>query len=293
MRRTALRFTVAVLAGGGLSGAACGPDVPGLAVDARDDVDAPGVPDGGQGTPDAFVIPDAADAGVPFFGKVYANSYQNLYAVDPDTLAVTLIGAFGWPSGPEGDMMTDIAVDHLGNIVGISWGALYAVDKDTAECTYLTTVTGDTFNALSFVPADAIEPGSDEILVASGWNGTLYQLDVATGEAVLLGDYGGIVESSGDIVSVDGFGTVATVKNGSTNDYLARIDMTTGEATMIGTTGIPDIWGIGFWKGQVFGFVATNEFVLIDVDTGESTLIWDGPENWAGAGVTTAAPIIP
>jgi len=39
--------------------------------------------------------------------------------------------------------------------------------------------------------------------------------------------------------------------------------------------------------------VVINEFVLIDVDTGATTFVWDGPENWAGAGVTTAAPIIP
>ncbi len=83
------------------------------------------------------------------------------------------------------------------------------------------------------------------------------------------------------------------MKAGSTNDYLARIDVKTGEATLIGTTGIPDIWGIGFWRGKVFGFVATNEFVLIDVETGAAEFISDGPENWAGAGVTTSAPIIP
>jgi hypothetical protein len=275
-------------------GAACGPDIPEVVSDAGGGADAPSAADAPSGAADAPPLPDAGpDAGIPFFGKVYAHSYQNLYGVDPDTLAVTLIGPFGWPTGPDSDMMTDIAVDHDGNIFGVSWGAVYAVDKDTAACTFLAPLMGEQFNGLSFLPAGSIDPTDAEILVGTGLSGTLWRIDPATGMSEMIGDYGGIVESSGDLVSVEGFGTVATVKNGSTNDYLARIDETTGVATMIGTTGIPDIWGIGFWAGKVFGFVATNEFVLIDVDTGETMFIYDGPENWAGAGVTTAAPIIP
>src|SRR5690242_7789266 len=63
----------------------------------------------------------------PFFGHIYAHSYQHLYAVDPDTLDVTLIGTFDWPSGPGSDMMTDIAVDKDDNIVGVSFGELWAI----------------------------------------------------------------------------------------------------------------------------------------------------------------------
>jgi hypothetical protein len=107
------------------------------------------------------------------------------------------------------------------------------------------------------------------------------------------GAYGGQMISSGDIVSVVGFGTVATVKNGSENDYLARIDEATGAGTIIGATNYTDIWGIGFWRNQVYGFVATNQFVLIDVNTGAANFVSLGPENWAGAGVTTRAPIEP
>lgn len=249
-----------------------------------------------SGDDDADDAPDArgADALDPaFFGKVYVHSYQKLYAVDPETLEVALIGTFGWPDGPSADMMTDIAVDKDGAITGISFGAVYAVDKDTAACTFLAPLSGGQFNGLSFLPEGAIDMNSAEVLVASSIDGGLWQIDPATGAATVIGDYGGFVESSGDLVSVIGFGTVATVKSGSTNDYLARIDDVTGAATMIGTTGYPDIWGIGFWRNRIFGFVATNEFVLIDVDTGDATYVSTGPENWAGAGVTTTAPTVP
>ncbi len=242
-----------------------------------------------EDVPDAVPEPDSGPP--PFTGNVYVHSYDNLYAVDPDTLAVTLIGPFVWPAGFEDEMMTDIAVDRDGEITGISFGAVYAVDKDTVECTYLSDLTGQQFNGLSWVPEGIIDKGA-EVLIGTGLSGTVWRIDPMTGASTEIGDFGGLMESSGDIVSVTGFGTVATVKNGSTNDYLARVDETTGVATIIGGTGYPDIWGVGFWRNKVFGFVATNEFVLIDVDTGDATYISTGPENWAGAGVTTMAPIV-
>src|SRR5690349_11761436 len=104
-------LTAAVL---GLVGG-CGPnhgsgDDDGVPVDARADaaVDAPG-PDGEP----------------PFDGDVYANSYQKLYKVDPDTLQVMLVGQFGWPEGYDQELMTDIAVDKQGKITGISFGAVF------------------------------------------------------------------------------------------------------------------------------------------------------------------------
>jgi len=259
---------------------ACGPPPQMQGDDASDD---------DSGAPDGSTTPDGDP---PFFGYIYANSYFNLYAVNPDTLEVTLIGPFGWPDGGS-DMMTDIAVDKDNNIYGISWGSLYRVDHDTAACTFLTNLDGQEFNGLSFLPVGAIDQTGEEALVATGLAGALYKIDTTTGVSTLIGDYGGNYESSGDIVSVEGFGTAATVKNGSTNDYLVHVDPTTGAATNIGSTGIPDIWGIGFWKNKVYGFVATNQFVTIDIHTGESTYISTGPENWTGAGVSTKAPVIP
>ena len=256
--------------------AACGPGP------REDTVDATG-PGGADATPDDATLPDAGPP--PFMGAIYAHSYQNLYRVDPDTLAVTLVGPFGWPMGE--DLMTDIAVDADGNITGISFGAVYAIDRDTAQCTYLAALSGS-FNGLSFLP----RPSGGEILIGTAETGEVWEIDRATGSSTQIGDYGGTVGSSGDIVSVTGFGTVATVKFGGQIDYLARIDETTGAATLIGQTGYADIWGVGFWRNQVYGFVATNQFVLIDVATGVATYVSTGPENWAGAGVTTSAPVV-
>jgi hypothetical protein len=235
--------------------------------------------------------PDGAnpDAPVGFQGAVYAHSASQLYKIDPDTLEVTLVAAFDWPSGS--DQMTDIALDKDANMVGISFGTVYAVDKDTAACTRLASLDRS-FNGLSFIPADEVGTGT-EILVGAATDGSVWRLDKSTGGSTLIGNYSGGMTSSGDIVSVTGFGTVATVKSGlGGTDKLVRVDANTGVATLIGDTGVTDIWGLGFWKDKVYGFTDYNEFVLIDVHTGVATLVKTGTVDWWGAGVTTSAPYI-
>jgi hypothetical protein len=235
---------------------------------------------------------DTTDAEPPaFIGAVYVHSYFKLFKVDPDTLMLTEVGPFQWPVGYESEMMTDLAVDKDMNLTGISFGAVYSVDRNTAECTFLSNLSGS-FVGLSFLPTPA-DP-EIEILIGTTQDGSVWEIDKTNGNSTMVGDFGGVMESSGDIVSVAGFGTIATVKNGSLVDYLARVDESNGyAATIIGNTNYPDIWGVGFWRGEAYGFVATNEFVIIDVTTGGANFILDGPENWTGAGVTTRAPIEP
>ncbi len=256
----------------------------------------PGQPDA-AGTDGAPVVADAApDAFVPFIGWIYAHDNTTLFRVDPRTLAVVQIGPFQWPSGVSNELMTDIAVDKNGGLTGVSFGAVYSVDPMTAACTHLSDLS-HTFNGLSYVPASEFGTTGDDVLVGTTLdNGSLWRIDPATGESTQIGDFGNGYISSGDIVSVEGFGTVATVNLNDPDaiDVLARIDFQNGgAATPIGSTGMYDIWGLGFWGGKVYGFVATNEFVELDTSTGAASFITKGPVNWWGAGVTTLAPIVP
>lgn len=239
---------------------------------------------GGNGGGDGGVITNPGPA------VVYANSDAELYQIDPDTLAVTLIAPFGWPNGS--DQMTDIAVDKDGNMVGISFTGVYAVDTKTAKCTFLATLDR-MFNSLSFVPAMTVDQTDQEVLVAAALDGSFYRLDPKTGSSTPIGNYGGALGSSGDIVSVSGFGTIATVTTSSSGtDWLARVDASSGKATLIGDTKQTQIWGLGFWKDKVFGFTDGNDFVLIDPKTGASSLVQSGGVSWWGAAVTTAALVI-
>lgn len=225
---------------------------------------------------------------VALTASVYAHSSSQLYQVDPDTLQVTLVGNFQWSNGS--DQMTDIALDKDGNMTGISYDSVYAVNKDTAVATYLAPITGD-FNGLSYV-IDTSGGDPREILIAAGNDGNVYEINPQTGASTLRGNYGNGWTSSGDIVSIRGLGTFATVDNGAGNDYLASINTTNYTVTIIGDTGITDIWGIGFWGDKVYGFTDNREFVLIDINTGAATQVEVGAVQWWGAGVTTSAPVI-
>ncbi len=245
--------------------------------------------DGGTGSGPDALVPPAPDATAPGQNAlVYAHSADELYQIDPDSLEVTLVGPFGWPG--EADTMTDIALDKVGRMIGISYDKVYEVNKKTAVCAYLAPLTQG-FNGLSFITPQIAE--GNELLVATSDQGDVFEIDPETGRATVLGAFGGGLRSSGDLVSVRGFGTVATVTRlSSLTDLLARVDPTTGTATVIGDTGYAEIWGLGFWKDKVYGFTEDSRFLLIDPQTGEATEVSKGGGPWWGAGVTTSAPVI-
>ncbi len=256
---------------------ACGPSVSDQPADAGNNNG------GGDGGP----LIDAPP--VVLRAAVYAHSSGSLYKIDPETLAVSLVAPFQWSNGS--DVMTDIAIDKDGVMTGISYDSVYAINKDTAQTTYLAPLTGD-FNGLSYV-SDTSGGDPQEILVAAGNDGNVYQINPDTGASTLKGNYGGGWNSSGDIVSIRGLGTFATVAQGTTgNDYLARVNTSNYTVTIIGDTGFEDIWGVGFWGDKVYGFTDNREFVLIDIDTGVANQVELGTVNWWGAGVTTSAPVI-
>ena len=253
---------------------------------------------GAVGADRAVQFPDQApapDGVTPYSGEpvVYAHSSSRLYRIDPTTLALTLIGVFQWSPIP--DVMTDIAVDRKGKMTGISFSKVYSVDTKTAACTYLATLDtlgSGSFNGLSYISVQGVD--TKEVLMASNEGGDLFEVDPATGKSKKAGSYGGGYGSSGDLVSVQGFGTLATVKTigSSSTDWLARLDPATGQATLIGDTGFKNIWGLGFWKNKVYGFSDDTQFILIDPKTGKGTLVSTSATRWWGAGVTTSAPVI-
>ncbi len=224
---------------------------------------------------------------------VYAHSATTLYRVDPDTLAISMVGDFGWPSSVGSDQMTDIAIDKTGKMIGVSFTSVYEVDSMTAKTTLLSSSLGGTFNGLSFVPATQLGGTGDDVLVGTeNSDGKVYRIDPMTGAATQVGDMGGTFVSSGDLVAVAGFGTVQTVA-GSPNDQLVRLAPNTFAASPIGSsTGYGEIWGVAFWKNRIYGFTNNGQFLLIDPNTGAGQLVSQNSVQWWGAAVTTLAPVI-
>jgi len=266
----------------------------------------------GHGTPDASAEADAAvtgpdarvgpDATPGDFSKVYAHSGQVLYRLDTTTLEPVEIGPFGLGT----KSITDIAVDKDDRMLGVTLDAVYEIDVDTGAATWLADLdtAAPDFTSLSFVPVDLSNPASDEILVAANVEGRVFRIDPTDGSATELGQYGstadGLIRSSGDLFAVHGVGIYATVTIGddlTLPDYLASIDPTTWAATPIGT-GTPwdRIFGVGYWRGTVYGFVDQQSnggaIVELDLATGTGSVVDQRAVRWYGAGVTTVAPIV-
>jgi len=263
--------------------AACGPSGRG-----DDGIDAPGA------TVDS---PPAVDT-----SRVYAHSGTTLYRMDANTLGSVQIGTM---AGIGTQSLTDLAIDKDDHMVGVTLDKLYSLDPATGAATLIKAldVTAQNFTSLSFVPNPA--DSTTDILVSASDQGDVFQIDQTTGVATKVGNFGMTTDgkkivSSGDLIGVRGFGIYATVDVGTeTNDYLAKIDpLNNWKATLMPmSTGHNRIFGLGFWGGKVYGFVAgtaasTGAMIQIDPVMGTSTDLSSGNVQWYGAAVATDAPII-
>lgn len=220
---------------------------------------------------------------------VYANTASELYRIDPRALSLTRVGSFTFGSDGQNHQMTDIAVNAAGQVWGISFDAIYRIDAATARCTLVSPLEGQ-YNGLTFVPSGVLNPAA-EVLVAVAGSGEYFVVNTTDGRVQRLGSYGGLA-SSGDLVSIASADTWAIVKRGGV-DHLARVDLRGGRTTVIGPTGVQDLWGIGYWRNRIYGFSQDGAFVTIDPATGRATEQMRSPVAWWGAGVTTIAPTAP
>lgn len=220
---------------------------------------------------------------------VYAHTAAELFRVDPRALTLRSIGRFGFDSDGQDHQMTDIAVNARGEVWGLTFNAIYRIDATTARCTLASPLQGQ-YNGLTFVPMGVLNPAA-EVLVAVEGAGTYYVVNTSDGRVQRLGMLGAYA-SSGDLVSVANTETWAIVKVRG-EDHLARVDLRAGVTTLVGPTGVDDIWGLGYWRARLYGFAEGGAFVTIDPVTGRATEVMRTGNAWWGAGVTTIAPTAP
>ena len=248
--------------------------------------------------PDAKVWQDAPVVTEPD-SRVYAHSGSKLYRVDTATLQPVEIGTL---TGLGTQSLTDLAIDKSDRMFGVTLDKLYTINSTTGAATLVTMMSVQGNTSLSFVPMDLNNAASDDMLVTANDMGDVYSINQTSGAATKIGSYGTFnnkkVVSSGDLIAVRGFGIYATVDVGTeTQDYLARIDPANNyKATPIGGgTGYDKIFGLGYWKGTIYGFVSgsgNGQMITIDPATGAATEVQSGSVSWFGAGVATNAPIL-
>ena len=186
------------------------------------------------------------------------------------------------------------------------------------------------FYGLTMAPENTV--AATEVLIGANGAGELFQIDATTGHTTQVGTLGldaqgNPYELSGDIVflanggSPIGFATVRTCVPGkhgkaptcSSSDTLIEVDV---KAIHAGTQSVlkstrgqvkkgawctnpaspvefGSMFGIAAFKDKVYGFSRKGDFIEVHNDDGSGCLISASPQNkFAGAGVTTSAPVV-
>lgn len=241
--------------------------------------------------PDAGIVEDEV--------IVWAHSSSTLYGFDPRQNTVTTVADFATSDGTPVEDMTDLAVDMDGRVLGCSYTALWEIDTESAEVTFVADLplgADSRFFGLTFLPEGALDDAA-ETLVGATSTGEYFRIDAESGAAELIGQFSDGFVLSGDIVSVEGAGTYATVKRDDlASDALVELDPATGDVTRIGTEiGTVSLFGLGYWRSRLFGFSSLGELVEIDIErgTGSTVTAETGTDQFWGAGVTTIAPVGP
>ncbi|MFK7987947.1 MAG: hypothetical protein AB8I08_18150 [Sandaracinaceae bacterium] len=266
--------------------------------------------DGGDaGMPDAFVpMPDTGPEidGGPRLDDVliYAHSRNTLFTFSPFTNMVNEVGPFDDGTEESQPEMLDLAVDADGVVFTCSFDSLFRVDPETAAITKIGDfeIGDESLFALSFLH-ESESPDSTQMLIGATNAGAYYQIDRDNAATEFLGQYPEGYASSGDIVSVEGLGTYATLRqDGVAADVLARITFSSDGSSSVrvigeireGTTDFTQIFGLGYWGRNVYGFTNTGQLIRIDRTTGAATTASaaTGTDQFWGAGVTTQAPFL-
>jgi len=240
-----------------------------------------------------------ADGDTPGTVLVYAHSDDTLYTVDPTTRMVQRIGMFQFPTDGNMHSMTDLAVDAMGRITGVTEDALYTIDPLSARCTLiraLPVADRRVFVGLTWLPAGVLDAGA-EVLLGGATDGSLWRINATTGQTARVGALPTGWGISGDLVSIRGAATYATVRRTtgtSTTDTL--VTLTFGSSVQmrtIGEVGFRSLYGLGYWRQTLYGFTRAGELISIAASTGRGTRVSMPAMQFSGAGVTTVASIAP
>lgn len=169
--------------------------------------------------------------------------------------------------------ITDIAIDMQGRMFAVASDRLYQVNPSNADLTFIAELE-ERLYGLAF--------SSDGRLFGAGSG--LYVVDIRSGALTPFEvdvDY----ETSGDIVGLpDGrlYWTVTGV-NPDAGDDLVIVDPNNGNTAYRGCIGQVDLWGVGYYDGQLFGFSNTGIMTEIDPSSGTATNQITLEGEWWGA----------
>ncbi len=246
---------------------------------------------GGSGSTSGTVCTNAGCA-------VYASTDHSLYQVNPSTLAETQLCSFGGQlTGSSADNVTDIAVASNGTLYAITETALYTVGLPNGSTCAATKVTSLSTNNTRFV---CLAFTAGDTLLAADEQGNVYTIQASNGTVTKVGAFGGTLSCSGDIVAInDANQTIyASAADSSCSashctDKLVTLSPPNYAATVIGDLGYPQVYGLGYWAGTLYGFTYAGKTLQIDPTSGASTLINTvSGATFSGGATTPLAPVV-
>lgn len=194
-----------------------------------------------------------------------------LYRINPVSGALTTVGATGLST------LMDIGFGADGKLYGVDGDELYRIDQGSAG----TALVG----RLGLPEVNALAADKNGVLYGADTSGRVVRINSATGNASVIGSLGSNLVSWGDLAfSRKGilFGTVHLAPfSGSAPGYLASIDVSTGQATVIGKIGFDEVYGLEFGPDGLLYAAAHGgknhppSLIQINPATGAGTLLRD------------------
>jgi hypothetical protein len=223
---------------------------------------------------------------------VYAHGDHILYKIDLAAKTLVTVGPFNAPKiGGSEDVITDLAVSPGDVIYAISNTQLYTASATDGHVTVVGPV------AACGMQAVAMTFGPDGTLYAGDYKGQFCTIDLATNppKVVPVAKLSGGLALAGDLVAVGNgtiYGTAYRLSDASTmdNNLLVTINPASAAATVIGSTGSKNLYGVSYALGQVFGFThdKSGDVVTINPATGKGTLYNSFMDPSTGMGISFA-----
>lgn len=203
--------------------------------------------------------------------QIYVQTKSSLYSWSTENGLEFISYFLDWDN--DTPSITDIAIDMQGRMFAVASDRLYQVNPNNADLSYIADLD-ERLYGLAFTSDGRLFGAGNGLYIVNTTTGALTPFSVDT-------DY----ETSGDIVGLpDGrlYWTVTGV-NPSAGDDLVIVDPNNGNTAYRGCIGHVDLWGVGYYDGQLFGFSNDGTMAVIDPFSGaaSSQTILDG--EWWGA----------
>ncbi len=157
--------------------------------------------------------------------------------------------------------VTDLALTSSGVLYAVDYTSdFYKINTETAVATLIGPVNS-VVNGLVVGPTGTV--------YASG-SGALYKINTKTGAGTLLGSNSYV--SSGDIAFAH-CGCMYMTASGSPDDEFVHLNPSNGAATLVGSTGQADVYGLVSSYGTLYATSLGGYLMKINPTTGAATLI--------------------